>query len=168
MQLFVCITHPVNSEMEERIEECVLDFFYEHKQALDLVGVFPYDPILREIAVDIGNQPVSSLEEPLRRWVETQLEYTREDYRLRDHSLADNLSDGERIEQLRHKLLYLLGAVRRLNHVLDSRKIRQVEYLLAGVSTEMADLLPSKPMAKNEPPLEEQWSKQVDDFWEKL
>ncbi|MCC6733624.1 MAG: hypothetical protein IT394_10380, partial [Candidatus Omnitrophica bacterium] len=55
MLLYVAITHPVDTDFEERIEECVQDWFQEFRSRLDLLGVLPYDPVLRELAVDVGS-----------------------------------------------------------------------------------------------------------------
>ncbi|MBK7494080.1 MAG: hypothetical protein IPI28_01265 [Candidatus Omnitrophica bacterium] len=43
-----------------------------------------------------------------------------------------------------------------------------VEYLLGGVATEAADLLPKETTLSVDPPTEEGWLRQIDDFWQNL
>ena len=59
-----------------------------------------------------------------------------------------------------------------MNESVESKRVRQVEYLLAGIATEMVDIIQTGPTAtvgQIEPtPLEEKFSRKLDDFWEKL
>jgi len=168
MNLYIILSQPINSDTEEKVEDCILEFFHEYKSPLGLVGVFPYDPILREMSMDIGDQPIENVEESLEKWIETRLGFTPEGYLITDHSGIEELSEAERVDHVRHKLLYLLGSIRRLNHSLDSDKLRQVEFLLAGVATETSDLLPTEATLATDHSMEEAWSDQIDDFWENL
>lgn len=168
MLLYVAITHPVDTEFEEQIEECVQDWFQEFRPRLDLLGVLPYDPVLRELAVDVGANHPQSAADSLRQWLTSKAQLDEGDFVLSDHSSIEDLTSAERIEHLRHKLLYLLGSIRRLNHTLGSNRLRQLEYLLGGVATEAADLLPTQATLSVDPPAEEGWLRQIDDFWRNL
>jgi hypothetical protein len=169
MLLYMGITHPLDTDQEEKIEEGIQEWFQEQKTRWEMAGVLPYDPVLREIAIDIGSQSPHQVIESLRAWLATKLELDDSDYVLSDHSTLEDLTVPERTEHLRHKLLYLLGSIRRLNHTLGSGRLRQFEYLLGGVATEAADLLPNPTsVAMEQPPLEEGWSRQLDDFWKNL
>ncbi len=59
-----------------------------------------------------------------------------------------------------------------MNEDLESKRVRQVEYLLAGIATEMVDIIQTgapTPIGEVEPaPLEDKFSRKLDDFWEKL
>jgi hypothetical protein len=168
MLLYVAITHPVDGEIEEKIEDCIQDWYQNQRLRWELGGVLPYDPVLREIAIDVGNIPPNQVVESLRAWLSHKAELDESDYALSDHSSIEDLSQTERIEHFRHKLLYLLGSIRRLNHTLGSERMRQIEYLLGGIATEAADLLPTQHSIPAEPPLEEGWSRKLDEFWKSL
>ena len=168
MLLFVAITHAVDGEIEERIEECIQDWFQEQRLRWELAGVLPYDPVLREIAIDAGHVPLAQAAESLRGWLISRAELDNSDFALSDHSSLEDLTIGERVEHFRHKLLYLLGSIRRLNHTLGSGRLRQIEFLLGGIATEAADLLPSQQSIPVDPPLEDGWSRKLDEFWKSL
>lgn len=168
MLLYVAITHPVDGEVEEKVETCVEDWYQNQRMRWEMAGVLPYDPVLREIAIDVGNIPINQAGESLRVWLSQKTELDESDYALSDHSSIEDLSHSERVEHFRHKLLYLLGSIRRLNHTLESERIRQIEYLLGGIATEAADLLPTQQSVITEPPLEEGLSRKLDEFWKSL
>lgn len=168
MLLFIGLTRPIESDLEEQFEECLELWRQEHQMRWEMVGVLPYDPVLRELAVDIGNAPAQAVASSLRAWLAVKLDLDDADVVISDHSTLEELNQMERTEHLRHKLLYLLGAIRRLNHSLGSGKLRQIEYLLGGVATEAADLLPNSAPVSPTQPLEEGWSRQLDEFWQKL
>jgi hypothetical protein len=169
MLLFVGLTHPIESDLEEKVEESIQEWFQEQRGRWEMIGVFPYDPVLREIAIDIGNCGPNPVAESLRAHFAVKMEFDDSDFVISDHTTLEDLSSAERIEHLRHKLLYLMGSIRRLNHTLGSGRMRQIEYLLGGVATEAADLLPNAQSAlTTQPPLEEGWSRQLDDFWNTL
>jgi hypothetical protein len=168
MLLYVSITHPMESDFEDRIEECIQEWFQEQRLRWDLPGILPYDPILREIAIDVGNIPLQQVAESLRHWLTIKADLEDSDYLLSDHSSLGDHTPTERIEHFRHKLLYLLGSIRRLNHTLGSERLKQIEYLLGGIATEAVDLLPTHHSVAHDPPLEEGWSRQIDEFWRNL
>ncbi len=168
MLLYVAITHPVDGEIEEKIEECIQDWYQNQRLRWELGGVLPYDPVLREIAIDIGIIPHNQVAESLRAWLSHKPDLDENDYTLSDHSSIEDLSQSERVEHFRHKLLYLLGSIRRLNHTLGSERLRQIEYLLGGIATEAADLLPTQHSGSLDPPIEEGLSRKLDEFWKSL
>lgn len=168
MLLFIGLTHPLESDFEDAIEKSLQLWFQEQKLRWDLPGILPYDPVLREFAIDIGNYSPQQVSDSLRAWLLAKFEMDESDFVLADHTALEDLTVPERVEHLRHKLLYLLGSIRRLNHSLGSERLNQIEYLLGGVATEAADLLPNTARQVAEPLVEEGWSNQLDEFWNTL
>lgn len=171
MILYVGLVHPVDREYEEQFEAIIQEWFLRNRERFGINGVYPYDPILREIAIDIGEQAEEPVADSLGDAIRT-LGPAGSDVSIGSASVLDGLSGSQRGDHVRRKLLYLLDALRQMNENLESKRVRQVEYLLAGIATEMVDIIQtgeSPSSAQIEPaPLEEKFSRKLDDFWEKL
>lgn len=171
MILFVGLAHPVEKEFEEDFEKVVHEWFLLNRERFGVHGVYPYDPILREIAIDIGETSEETIADSLGDALKN-MEPAGSDVLIGSSSLLDKLTGVQRGDHVRRKLLYLLDALRQMNENLESKAVRQVEYLLAGISTEMVDIIqtgehPSEKVV-DPAPLEERFSRNLDDFWEKL
>ena len=69
MILYVGLTQPVDKNTEEKIEAKILEWFQKSGEKLGLVGVFPYDPIVMEYAIDIGEHTPQPIAKSLERWI---------------------------------------------------------------------------------------------------
>ena len=171
MILYVGLAHPVDREYEEQFETVVHEWFMTHREQFGIHGVYPYDPILREIAIDIGDHPEGPVADCLGEALKN-IQPAGSDVLIGSSSVHSKLSGVQRGDHVRRKLLYLLDSLRQLNENLESKKVRQIEYLLAGISTEMVDIIQTGENPKGDEvqpaPLEEKFSRKLDDFWEKL
>lgn len=168
MILYVGLTQPVDRNTEERIEAKILEWFHKFRTKLKLVSVFPYDPVVMEYAVDIGEQPGESAAASLERWL-AKLNLDESDLVVGNLSVLDSMSTEERAEHLTRKLSFLLDSVRQLGRGSANSSLRQIEYLLAGATAEAVDLLrEDSALSVPSTPVEDNVSQILDEFWEKL
>ena len=168
MILYVGLTQPVDRNTEEKIETKILEWFHKFKTKLRLVSVFPYDPIIMEYSIDIGEQPSEPAAKSLERWLR-KLNLDESDFVVGNLSVLDSMSTEERAEHLTHKLSYLLELIRQLTRASSNKRLRQIEHLLAGVAAEAGDLLHAdSSLSVPSTPVEDKVSRILDEFWKRL
>jgi len=168
MILYVGLTQPVDKNTEEKIEAKILEWFQKFKGKLGLVGVFPYDPVMMEYAVDIGDQPCEPVVDSLERWI-GKLNLDETDFTIGNVSILESMSREERTDHLVRKIRYIHESLHRLSRSTTNPTFRQIEYLLGGVRLEAEKLLRSKRSPSIAPtPVDERVSKKLDEFWRSL
>lgn len=168
MLVYVGLSHPVDKDGEQKVESCILEWFHTHKRDLKLVGVYPYDPVIMEFAIEIGAQPCEVVIDSLDEWL-TRLEIEEVEVMVSQISVLEGMSVQGRCDHLKRKLLFILGSVRQINRSLSNPKLRNVEYLLTGLAEEAGKLLDEPtPFSVIPTDVEDTTSQQLDDFWKDL
>jgi hypothetical protein len=168
MLVFVGLSHAVDKDVEQRIEATIMEWFHSHKRDLNLVGVYPFDPVILEFAVEIGDQPSEMVLDSLDDWLR-RLEIEEAELVVSDRSVLERMSVQGRCDHLKRKLLFILGSVRQINRSLSNPKLRNVEYLLTGLAEEAGKLLDEPaPHTLIPPAMEDTASEQLDEFWKNL
>lgn len=169
MRVYVTVTRPVELDQEISLENAVHEWFDEVKHKLNCTGVYPYDPVLRELSIELGDQQHQEMAVgDLQSWLDRCKAIKDIEVIVTCCSALETMSRNERIEHLRHKMLYLLSSTKKINRELRSNRLRQIEYLMSSIATELAELLPVATAEKIPPEQEKAFFKKIEDFWEGL
>ena len=100
MILYVGLVHPVEKDYEERFETVVHEWYLTNRERFGINGVYPYDPILRELAIDIGDQAEEPIADSLGATLKN-LEPAGSDVLIGSGSVLDKLSGVHRGDHVR-------------------------------------------------------------------
>jgi hypothetical protein len=168
MLIYIGLTQPVDRDTEEEIEAHLHKWFHRYRSQYRLAGIFPYDPVMMEFVLDIGEQVPETIAQSLQDWID-RLGLDHTDVLISDRSVLEGMTEDERCEHLKRKMRFLLESVRQIHRGSNSARHRQLEYLLAGACSETDRLLMGTPSLSVAPsPVQEKLSREIDEFWQNL